>query len=412
MFVRLRSSPTQTVAATLVIFVQVAGFASAQDFSARSGSLNPFGVNGALPFGRFPDTANGLGIKGGLNSGIGLNTVYDNNFFLSETDPESEVTLSLVPSLSYSTDPEGGASNVFTASYSPSANWYLNHPELNGFDQNGSLALVISGSRTTISAFLSIAQQSGTDRLAGEFVTGSSFSMGIQANYQLAPRTSIYASFTPSITDYEQSSAVGFGGYSGSFGGFWAATELWSIGPSVSYSAESSDNTGDFESWTYSVNANYAATMRVQFGASLGVQVSKYERDPSSDGVSPTGSLNASYQINELWSWATSIQSGVLPSPTTSNYAINNWSVTTGLNRALLIGSVGIGADAQFSSYQRVGPTSVTEDDEKNYGLFLNYSRPFFSDRVGFNSSIRYSTNRGQDSYDQVQVSVGLNMAF
>ncbi len=381
-------------------------------FVASSGSLNPFGANGALPFGENWEFGPTSGLKGGFSSGVGFNSAYDSNFFQTEKTPDSEVTLSLTPYLAYTTDPEGGANVMMTASYSPTGNWYLNNPDLNAFDQSCAFSMVVSGSRTVISLYGSFSQQSGVDRLAGGFLTGSALSAGLQASYQLAPRTNVYASFTPTIVDYETGGFAGFSDYATTVGGFWAATELLSIGPSVGYSTSSSDNTGDFDSWSLSSNVTYKASMRVQFAASLGLQYSRYSENPSSNGTNVIGSLNASYQINELWQWSNSIQSGATPSPSETNYVINNWSVTSMLNRNLVIGSVGMGLDLELSSYEQVGITSVSQEDEQNLGLILTYSRPIFSDRVGFNSSLRYVMNQGEENWHQIQFNLGLNYAF
>jgi hypothetical protein len=383
-----------------------------QGFVARSGSLNPFGANGALPFGQVRDFGADSGIKGGFSSGVRFNSNYDSNFFQNEKNEEDEVTLSLTPYLSYTTDPEGGANAMMSASYSPTANSYLNNSNLNAFNQGGTFSTVISGSRTVISMYTSYSQQSGVDRLAGGFLTGSALSAGFQVTYQLAPRTNIYASFTPTIVDYEEGNFAGFSDYATSVGGFWAATERLSIGPSVGYTTSSSDNTGDFDSWSLSGNFTYQASMRIQLAASLGLQYSQYSANSSSNGTNVIGSLNANYQINELWQWSNSVQSGATPAPRQTNYVINNWSINSMLRRSLMIGSVGMGVDLEFSSYERVGLTTVSQENEQNLSLILNYSRPLFSDRVGFNSSLRYVINQGEKDWDQVLVDLGLSYAF
>ena len=281
--------------------------------------------------------------------------------------------------------------------------------------------MVLTGSRTTISAYAGYSQDSGTDRLAGGFFTGSSLSLGLQGSYQLGPRTSVFAGWSTSLSDYGNGedgtgggadSAVGFDNHSFNVGGFWAATERFSFGPSFSYSTSTSDNTGSRDSWGFSLQANYKAAERIQLGGSLGFQYSENSREQDSGNFNLTGSLNASYQINELWSWGNSIQSGIVPSPAQTNYVINNWSVSSSLNRALLIGSAGIGVDLQFSSFDTVGPTGVLQNDENNYGVVLSYQRPLFDDRVGFNSSLRYSFNDGDSNWSQIQINAGLSMQF
>ncbi len=390
----------------------------AQNFTDRAAGFTPFGVNGPLPFGRALDTINPPAFKGGLSYGVATNSAYDTNFFQRAENEESELMLSLTPSITHTSDPEGGAKLAISTAYRPTANLHLNHSELNSVDHSGSISMIVSGSRTTLSAYAGYSQDSGADRLAGGFFTGSSLNLGLQGSYQLAPRTSITAGWSSSITDYANGentggdSAVGFDGHSFDLGGFWSATERLSIGPSLSHTTNTSDNTGRRDSWGLALQVNYKAAERIQLAGTLGFQHSENSRDDGGGDVNLTGSLNASYQINELWSWANSVQSGVVPSPTLANYVINNWSVNTSLQRTLLIGSVGIGADMQFSNFESVGPTGILRSDENYLGVFISYQRPLLNNRVRLNSMVRYAINDGDSDWSQVQMNVGLSMEF
>ncbi len=399
-------------------FIQTCCLTWAQNFTARSANINPFGVNGPLPFGGVPDFGGGQGLKGGFAYGVGLSSTYDSNILLSEDNPESDVYLSFLPTVNYTTDPEGGAPVVISASYSPSANAYLNNSDNNSFDQTGSISMVIAGSRTTISAFAGISQDSGADNLAPSqgFFTGTAVSLGLQAGYQLAPRTLVSAGWESSITDYGDGSAVGFGDNSFNLAGLWAATERLSFGPNFSYTTSSSDNTGDFDTWGFSMQGIYKVSEKIQVAAAIGFQYSQYSQEGASSDLAPTGSLNANYQIDELWSWSSSIQSGLTPSPTESNYAISDWLISSNLNRQLLVGSVGIGIVMDFSNYQSVGDkaSQASQDSQQNIGFSLNYSRPlpFSHDRVGFTSSLTYTLNYGDIEYSQILLNAGLSMTF
>ena len=384
----------------------------AQDFTIRLANSNPFGVNGPLPFGKPLEINAGKGFKGGIGGGVNLQSTYNSNFFQSENNQESEYSTEISPSIGYSTDPEGGARILITAGYSPTAINYLNNTELNGVDQSGYASLVISGSRTVISAYGGYVQQSGVDRFAGGFVTGSQLSFGLSGTYQLAPRTSVFANWAPSLVDYGQSSIIGFSNYSVSVGGSWAATELFNFGPSLSYSTSNSDNTGALDSWGFSAQASYKAAERIQLSGSFGLQLSQYSRDSEADKLNFTGSLSAAYQINELWSWGGSIQSGVVPSPTQTNYVINSWSISSSLNRSLLRGSIAFGLDMAFSNFEQVGAVRTSQDAEQNMSANLTYARPIFSDRLGFSTSISYTLNSGQSQWSQIQLNAGLNIGF
>jgi hypothetical protein len=430
MFLAPRFFIFQVAAYAASFVIQAMCGLSAQNFTARSSGLNPFGVNGPLPFGKVSDFGGGQelgqGFKGGFLYGVGLSSTYDSNILLSENNPESDVSLSFLPTIGYTTDPEGGAPMVITANYLPSANAYLNNTDFNSFDQSGNIAMVFTGSRTTISAFAGIAQDSGADSLAASqgFFTGTAVSLGLQAGYQVGPRTSVNAGISSSIADYGDgttgSSAVGFSDYSVNLGGFWAATERLSFGPNLSYGLTSSDSVENFNTWGLSIQGNYKATERIRVAGSIGFDYSEFSQEGASNDVFPSGSLNANYKIDERWSWSGSIQSGLSPSPTGSNSLINGWTISSTLDRTLRFGTVGFGVIMDFSNYQSIGPTGVfptnqtSQTNQQNIEFSLNYSRPLplFNDRLGFNSSFIYVANYGDFEYSQILVNAGLNMAF
>jgi len=407
-----RCFPEKTAIVAVFVLIQTCCITHAQDFTIRFANLNPFEVNGPLPFGEPFGLAEGKDFKGGVNYGVGLHSTYDSNFFQTSSNRESEFSTILSPHLAYSTDPEGGARIQMSADYSPVARAYRNNPHFNGVDQSANVSMVIYGSRTVISAYAGYTQESGNDRFANEFVTGSALGVGIRGSYQLAPRTSVFANWAPSSVDYGDGSVIGSSGYSLSLGGWWAATEYFSLGPNLSYVTINSDNTGTRDSWRTSVQASYKMAESILVAASLGLQYSQNSRESKSGSTDLTGSLNASYQINELWWWSSSIQSGIVPSPTQTNYLINNWSISSSLNRSLVIGSIGVGVDMAFSNYEQVGAVQTPQGAEDNLSAVLTYSRPIFGNRLGFNSSVRYVVNSGQKDWSQIQMNIGLSMGF
>lgn len=426
MFASRRFHNPRTAVSAVAMFFHLACGLSAQSFTSNSASLSPFGVNGPLPFGEIPDFGEGLALKGGFAYGIGLSSTYDSNVLLSENDPESDLALGVSPSVSYTSDPEGGATVVILANYEPSASASLSNSDYNSFDQTGNVSIIIAGSRTTVSAFAGVLQESGADSLAASqgFFTGTAVSLGLQGKYQVAPRTTLRAGWSVLTTDYGNSEGNSGSGSDSAEGvnestlfvsGLWAATERLSFGPRLAYSEESSDAVEDFTTWEFSMVGRYELTERIRLAASVGMQYSDYSEDGQSEGFSPSGSLNAIYQIDELWSWRSSIQSSLTPSPTDGSYAINGWSLSSLINRQLLVGSAGIGLRMDFSNFDRIGPTgssSETQEAQQNLGLLFNYRRPLYSDRVDFNTSLLYRLNFGDEEWSQILLKAGLNVSF
>ena len=164
--------------------------ALAQDFSLRVGEGNR-----AFSETFFPSPLE-AGLKGGFEFGIGANVTYDSNFYLDDDYARSELYADVSPSLSYRSDPEGGAEFSFEAYYSPAFKAYLNNEDLNAVDHTGGVSFKYSATRTTIQAYVDYAEVSMADRLVGGFIQGSILSYGITGSYQLASRTSLLAGWS------------------------------------------------------------------------------------------------------------------------------------------------------------------------------------------------------------------------
>ena len=351
-------------------------------------------------------------LKGGFTWGLGVTTTYDSNFFLSQDHPQSELTTDVLPWIKYYSDPTGGAPFSLSANYQPNIRTYLNNSNLDGIDHSGGVSLKAQGAKTLLEAYLNYSTLSGTDRLSGTFVTGTDFTAGMRATYQIAPRTSLFANLSFDKTDYGSSTMVGSDIFMAQVGGFWSATERFSLGPAFSFTRDQSENTGIRDIWSLSMQARYLLGNKLQFIAALGLQDSTNSREAGKSSLGLTGGLTASYAINERLQWDTSVQYNTVPSATDVNYVVNNLSVSTILTRQLLRSSVGLGVEMNFADYTGVGTVNTNVSNQDNLSIFLSYHRKLFSDRVDFDSSIHYSVNRGDADWSQWQITAGLRYAF
>lgn len=384
----------------------------AASFASRMADSKALGINAISPIGEVFESTTGQGFKGGFFYGLGVDSTYDSNFFLTEDNPESEVSINFAPWISYGTDPEGGADFSMTANYRPVIQTYMENPDSNGVNQSGDVSMTVKGAKTVISAHVNYGQSSGTDQIIGEFVNESLFSAGIDGSYQIAPRTSLSASLTASMSDYDSDSIEGSEIYTAYIGGYWSATERFSVGPAIRYATTKSDNTGTRDSWEFLMQTQYRLREKIQLAASLGVEYSTNSREEGDGSIGMTGSLNASYAISEKLGWVGSIRYITVPSPSDVDYVVNNLMISTALNRQLLAGSVGLGLDLNFANYEQVGSVSTILDDDNAMSVFLSYDRQFFLERLNFNSRILYAINSGQEDWSQVQVSIGLGVQF
>ena len=388
------------------------GTAAGQDFSTRIGNSNPLGIGAFIPSESKLDMDLGLKgkFKGQFFYGVGAETTYSSNFFLTEDNEDDELTLQFAPWITYVSDPEGGAPISLTANYSPSFQAFLENSDLNSADQNANFTLTFTGSRTDVSLFGSYSQLSATDELTREFVDGALFTTGIRANRQIASRTSMNGGATFAITDYSTGDVEGAEMYTTYFGGLWEATQRLDVGSTIRYTMSESDNVTGTSAWALLLDLRYKAGERIWLSSSLGPQFTEDGESGSSIGL--TGDLSARYLINERWTWTTSLRAVTVPSPDETDYVVNNTTLSTSLQRQLLRGSIGGGVDFRLSQYESVGDTVTSPDDEQNIRFFLTYGRPLFSERIGLNTRISYAVNDGEAEWSQVEASVGLNLAF
>jgi hypothetical protein len=390
------------------------GTAAAQDFSLGVADSNPLGIGNFVPTRmQFLEQTGGVesGIKGAFATMVALNTAYNSNFFLTENDPESELSLNLSPSLNYTTDPEGGAIWTFSANYQPTFRAFLDNSDLNDFDQSGNVQLDFQGARTTASIFASYSELSGTDRLTGNFTSGSLFAVGIQASREIAARTSVNGGVSYGQSDYSSGGNEGSTSIGTSLGVLWRASDRTSVGSSMRYSRSESDNTGSRDSWALLGELRYRVGERIWLSASLGPQFSS-NSDSDDNSVSVSGDISSRYVINERWSWISSLRTATVPSPRDQGYIVNNYGLSTSLEHQLLRATVTGGIEFNFSEYEAVGTTLAARDNEENLSLFLTYSRSLFSDRISANTSVRYATNSGNTGWSQWLVSLGLSVPF
>ena len=391
--------------------------AVAQNFTMQVTNSNPLGLGSFVP--EMEDLDLGLegNIKGDLDYGISLDSLYDSNLTLTDKNQENDLSAILTPWLSYTSDPEGGANLVLTAGYSPVARAYMNNSDLNGVDQSGDFTLRARGAKTDISVFGRYSQSSGTDRIAGPYVEGTVATAGIRVARQLAARTWMSAGWSVSASDYGSGSGAaaneGSEIYTTYVGGLWEVSPRLSIGPTLQYTTSVSDNIGDREAWALLLEARYQLGQRVWLSTSIGPEyatISDGSGDNGSFGL--TGNLTALYLISERWSWSNTVRSAAVPSPNTSNYVVNDITITTELQRQLLRGSIGGGVAYSFSGYEEVGTVTTERGNENNFSFFLSYRRPLFSDRIAFDSTINYNVNEGAVDWTQLQIRAGLDIAF
>jgi hypothetical protein len=399
--------------AALAVAAASAGKTIAQDFTMMVTDPNPLGLGAFVP--GVLDLVPGMegGFKGDLSYGIEVESEYNTNFFLTGNDEESEFSTFFNPWIRYITDPEGGAKFSLAANYSPNYRSYLDNSDLNGFDQSGDITFSYRGSRTDIDLFGRYSQISGTDRLTGDFIEGSIFTAGIRANREIASRTRVNAGWSFAKSEYGSSGNEGANVNTIYLGGLWDKSPRTSFGSTVRYTRSESDNSGTRDAWAMLVEARYRVGERLWFSASIGPEYARNSDDGDDESsFNLTGDLTARYQIDERWTWVSSVRSATVPSPSETNYLVNNLAVSTSLNRRLLRGWVGFGLQYNYSEYNDVGDVTDDVSDEHYTSLFIDYQRPILNDRAQIDAGLRYTFNEGSVDWSQWIASLGFRVSF
>ena len=350
-----------------------------------------------------------LKIKGGMNLALQVGAIYDSNFFLDESNGESETSFYASPLIEYISDPEGGAKSSFAVSYRPSFTAYNENSEYNDVDHVGEVRWTIRGSRTELTLYCRYDELSGTDRLSGEFVNGSLFTGGMRLERRLASRTIGYLGASSAISDYSQSDLQGAQVDSVFLGGLWEATSRTAYGSTVRYSHISGDGVPDVDAWALLLEARHMVSDRINLSASVGPE---YAQDGDADRLGVTGFLRATYNFAERWAWINSIRHALVPTSTSSNQLVDDLVVSTTLQRSLERGSIGGGLEYRYSEFVNIGRDADLRNDEQNAAFVLSWSRPLFTDRLALDTSARYAFNSGRSDWEQFLFALALRSSF
>ena len=413
MLQHLRVPPQRAWIGSLTLWVLGCGSAFSQNFTMQLTQSDPLGIGNFVP--SLQDIDLGFGsdgaIKGDFYYGVNLKTEYDSNFFLTDGNEQDEISAAITPWIRYVSDPEGGAEASLVVNYRPTANFYNDNTDLNKFDQRSDFVLRFSGGKSQFSVFGRYDQITGTDQITGDFVNGTVMTGGLRASRQIAPRTSLFGSLSASSSDYDTNANVGSEIYIAYLGGLWLSSPRLSLGSSLRYTNSQSDNTGTRNAWALLGEARYRLGEKIWLSATLGPEFAS-NSDSGDETVNLTGEVVGRYVINPRWSWNTTLRSATVPSPNQTNYVIYDVNFTNTLQRQLDYGSLRGGLDYRLSSYESVGPVGTQIGNENNFSVLLGYRRNLFSDRARFDSLLRYTINDGQNDWDQVIFSLGLDVFF
>lgn len=348
----------------------------------------------------------------GFLFGVGVTGIYDSNLFLQESGEESDFSIVGSPWMSYRSAPAGGARVILGARYAPFVRAYLNNNSLNSLDHSANASLRYAGDVLSVGITGAYSRLRQANRFAATSVETGVFNFGVDGSYQVSPKTSITASWSTSMTDYQSGALSSSDSYSAQVTGFWQATPLVRLGPSVRHTILESQNSGEREALAFLLRLQYELTGKINLSADVGLEREENSRAGGDAEWQFTGGLSASYAMDALWSFSAGINYRTVASPTTQNYTIDDFGASLSVSRSLGTGTLQAGVDGSLSNYQPVGPVVVMREDEQVFGAFISHRLGLFEERVGLNTSLRFSKNSGQRDWSRFQLSSGFNYTF
>jgi hypothetical protein len=234
--------------------------------------------------------------------------VYDDNIFLTHTDPVSDYYFAIEPSITVGFgDIEGRGGNYLRLDYMPSFILFVDHSDQDAVEQLIRLEGQYRFSRLTLSLRQDVDILDGanlnsvldtTGLLANVDVSARTrlnlYNTQLRANYELTGKLFLTAEFNASIFDYPDfiSSGTVSGGLYINYN--WTPKVLVGLGGTAGYDFVDDPNPDQsFEQ--ANVRINYQATGKLNFIASAGVEVRQFDghRD---NYVTPVFEVGAIYQ--------------------------------------------------------------------------------------------------------------------
>jgi hypothetical protein len=345
---------------------------------------------------------------------LGLNTLYDTNVTQGsdrgirpvETDFLIQPTLGASYRIGNNTWHLGTRGSVTRLNYLESDEFNATNYSLGfyGGYQSGKLV----ASFTT-----SLADNSGFNRIAGNFIEQQSFSSGLLARYRFSPKTSLLLSWDQSEINSETEGFADTSSLTFGLSAVWQATPLLNIGPGFRYGVRTGFNNGEFTVFGPTVRLDYTLSTKVKLRSSFGLDST--QSPLTADDQLFNWSLALTYTASSLWGFdlemirdsrATLIAGGGFDQ--TSSIKLNYWRK---IRRARL--TLGIGyedRDPQDSSGPQVG---LRDANFLTLGASLNL--PVFRDDVDLTLNFAWRDQSAADedfSWNGFQSGVGLQWEF
>jgi|GEM_PF-2126884 len=342
--------------------------------------------------------------------GLTASYEFDDNFAMRSTD-EQETSIYAVSPFGVLSYGESGSGIDFQLRYAPEFRWFSDSSISNIVNHNISTQLGFNGSKSRVALTGGYTINEGGNVEVGSLVTSNIFDIGLQANYDITPKTSLGMNLKYTDSEFDT-----FNSFSKSLAVFYAdykVTDKTRLGLSVGYDHIEQDLNPSSDAYNLSLRAAWTITSRMSLNATVGGEYREFEG--GEEFAEPVGDIGVSYSLTDKSSLRVSAYRRATHSIGLANsmfYATGialtanvkatdklSLSLTTGFENAVYENTAGAGGIDREDDFLFIRP-SVSYIISKNWNvnLFYQYSQNesnqinsgFDHNQVGISVTVTY----------------------
>ncbi len=317
---------------------------------------------------------------------VNLSATYDDNIFIARSNRRGDWLFLIEPGIFLGWGNVAGG-NYFKLDYAPGFTFFEKNSDQNNLEHRFRLEGGYYFGKLSLRIAQSIDVLHGADTQSGNRVSRNIYLTTLGVGYAITGKTSVDLGFTYSLNDYRNQ--IDNSTYGGSVyfnytpGGKWT----YGLGGGVNHTTVSGLNGVDQNSENINFRANYQATGKLAFNASVGVEIRQFGGSRSNE-VTPLFELGAIYQPFD--GTTVTLRAGRRTSPSSvlggQNFIPTNFTLSLRqrfIQRLFFSASVGF----ENSSYYATVPSST--------GVVSGRSDNYYTVSLGLDYAVREGLSVG-----------------
>lgn len=221
-----------------------------------------------------------------FSASVRMGARYDSNIYLRHSNVESDLILSLAPTLSLANNSD--AENTWAASYTPSARVYLDHSDNDGVDHNFKLDYGKRLPKTELEAGVEFRKQGGSNQYASGFFDETYYGAHFTGSYWYSGKTRLTLDLNAASYDFGSSFLIDRTNLSARLSAMYQATGKINIGPYISYSQVDVETGADHSAIGGGARFEYSATGKTAIVGLLGYENRSFSGSGAGDSRGAT----------------------------------------------------------------------------------------------------------------------------